>query len=248
MLKFGERLDDLHRDGFKIIQHPDKFCFGMDAVLLADFAKVHRGQRALDLCAGNGIVSILMAARSPQDAAFNGIEIQPEMVCMANRSIQYNNLQDRVNITLGDIRRGDSTPPLGTVPVFDVVTANPPYMPVGDGKQSPNEANALARHEIMCTLDDVVAAASRHLVPKGRFYMVHRPARLAEIFASLAKHDMAAKALRLVQPKINQPPNLLLISAIKGGNPGLVVDAPLIVYNKTGEYTEEVKRIYEVGL
>jgi len=238
-VKPHERLDDLHRNNFKIIQDPGKFCFGMDAVLLAAFAKVHRNQRHLDLCSGNGIIPIMLAARS-KGACFYGIEIQEEMVDMATRSIALNKLQDRVKVVCGDIRGGSNLPSAH----FDVVTANPPYMPVGAGQQSPSNANAIARHEIMCTLDDVAAAAARYLVSNGRFYMVHRPSRMSEIFAALDKHKLAPKTLCFVQPKFGQPPNMLLISAVKGGGAHLKVQAPLIIYDHKGEYTDEVYKIY----
>ncbi|MDR2168313.1 MAG: tRNA1(Val) (adenine(37)-N6)-methyltransferase [Clostridiales bacterium] len=236
MLAPGERLDDLHRDGLKIIQNPKFFCFGMDAVLLSDFAKVHRGQRHLDLCTGNGIIPILLSAKS-KGASFAGIEIQEELADMANRSLVLNGIEDRVKIIRADIKTFGSE-------TFDIVTANPPYMPVGHGAQSPTDALAIARHEIACTLDDVVAAAARLLVSKGRFYMVHRPARLAEIFATLATHGFAAKVLRFVQPNISRPPNLLLISSIKEGGANLVIQAPLVIYDEDGNYTKELRGIY----
>ncbi|MCL2350185.1 MAG: tRNA1(Val) (adenine(37)-N6)-methyltransferase [Defluviitaleaceae bacterium] len=240
MLKEGERLDDLNRDGLKIIQNPKKFCFGIDAVLLSDFAKVHRGQICLDLCTGGGVIPILLAAKT-KGQAFHGIEIQEEVAEMATRSVLLNNLQDKVKILCGDLKTLHSQ--FSTLN-FNVVTANPPYMPVGHGEQSPQGSNAIARHEIMCTLDDVVAAAARALVPHGKFYMVHRPARLADIFASFAKHNLAPKVLRLVQPRAGQPPNLLLISATKGGSAHLKMEAPLIIYGEDGKYTKEVLSIH----
>jgi len=238
ILKPGERLDDLHRDGLRIIQNPKQFCFGMDAVLLSDFAKVHKGQRHLDLCTGSGIVPILISAKSKGES-FCGIEIQEDMADMALRSVKLNNLQDKISIIHGDIR-ANSVRPYG----YDVVTANPPYMPIGAGAMSPDSASAIARHEIMCTLDDVIVAASRNLVPKGRFYMVHRPARLADIFASMNQHKLAPKILQLVQPRAGQPPNLALIMAAKGGGAGLDTPAPLIVYDDEGNYTNKLNEIY----
>jgi len=233
--KHGERLDDLHRNGLKIIQDPARFCFGIDAVLLSDFAKVHKGQRHLDLCTGNGIVPILLTAKSA-GSHFSGVEIQEDMAEMARRSVALNGLEDKVSIIHGDIRKHTGQ--------YNVVTANPPYMAVDAGAQSPNDANAIARHEIFCNLDDVVAAASRNLVSRGRFYMVHRPARLADIFASLAAHRLAPKILQLVQPRVGQPPNLLLIMASKDGGAGLQIPSPLVVYDDDGNYTEELRRIY----
>jgi tRNA1Val (adenine37-N6)-methyltransferase len=234
-----ERLDDLHRNNYKIIQNPDWFCFGMDAVLLSDFAKVHKNQKHVDLCSGTGIIPILLAAKS-KGLSFCGVEIQPYMACMATRSIALNGLCDRVSMVCADLKEfGDLK--AGS---YDVVTANPPYEQIGSGKQSPKECIAIARHELACTLEDVVAAAFRLLVPQGRFYMVHRPHRLPDIFLALDKYGLAPKVLRLVQPKIGQPPNLLLISAVKGGGLFLKVEAPLIIYNQDGSYTKEVHGIY----
>jgi tRNA1Val (adenine37-N6)-methyltransferase len=236
-LGHNERLDDLHRNGYKIIQNPDWFCFGMDAVLLSGFAKVHKGQKHVDLCSGSGVVPILLAAKS-KGLSFFGVEIQPYMADMANRSIILNGLCDRVSVVCGDLKD------FGTASSYDVVTANPPYEQAGAGGLSPKEHIALARHEIACTLDDVAAAASRLLVPQGRFYMVHRPHRLSDIFLAFNKHGLAPKKLRLVQPKAGGLPNLLLISAIKGGGSFLKVEAPLIVYSQDGSYTKEVYGIY----
>ncbi|MCL2170016.1 MAG: tRNA1(Val) (adenine(37)-N6)-methyltransferase [Defluviitaleaceae bacterium] len=237
MLKRGERLDDLHRDGLKIIQNPAQFCFGMDAALLSSFARVHHGQRHLDLCTGNGVIPLLLSAKTAGES-FIGIEIQEDVADMARRSIKLNNLEDRIKIIHGDIRE------IKLKERFDVVTANPPYMQVGHGEESPNEALRIARHEVMCTLDDVILAASQLLVSKGKFYMVHRPARMVEMFASMQTRGLAPKILRLVQPKAGEPPNMLLIMAAKGGNAGLDVLAPLIVYGEDGKYTEEVRKIY----
>ncbi|MCL2576286.1 MAG: tRNA1(Val) (adenine(37)-N6)-methyltransferase [Defluviitaleaceae bacterium] len=237
-LKEGERLDDLHRNGYKIIQNPAKFCFGMDAALLSGFAKVHKGQRHLDLCSGNGVIPILLAAKTKGDS-FWGIEIQKEMAEMANRSIALNSIGDKVKVMQGDIR--DNILPAAS---FDVVTANPPYIEVGGGEQSPSGAKAIARHEIMCTLEDVIKAATRLLVSKGHFYMVHRPQRMAEIFVLFEKYGLAAKILRLVQSKVDTPPNLMLIAATRGGGRHLKMLAPLVIYGDDGKYTKEVYDIY----
>lgn len=241
MLKAGERLDDLHRDGLKIIQNPDAFCFGIDAVLLSHFAgrQIKPGQRHLDLCCGNGIVPILLTAKS-EGASFYGVEIQGDAAEMAARSVALNNLEDKIRIFNGDIKDTGLFSPCS----FNVVTVNPPYMPIGGGAHSPNDAIAIARHEVAATLEDVVATASRLLMPHGRFCMVHRPHRLAEIFANFQKYGLAAKILQFVQPVRHKPPNLMLVSATKGGASDLIVEAPLIVYDDDGNYTSEVYKIH----
>jgi len=239
LLRESERLDDLHRDGLKIIQNPNGFCFGMDAVLLSAFAQVHKGQRVLDLCSGNGIVPILLSAKTAGEY-FTGLEIQQKAADMAMRSVELNGISQKVRIVCGDLRDASTFPSDG----FDIVTCNPPYMAINDGKISPDQALAIARHEIECDLDDVAEAASRWLVPRGTFYMVHRPQRLADIILAFDRHGLAPKILRFVQSKVGKPPNLVLIKATKGGGPQLKIDAPLIIYGDDGEYTAEVREMY----
>ena len=240
LLKDGERLDDLHRDGLKIIQHPGYFTFGMDAVLLSSFALVHKNETHMDLCCGNGVIPILLAAKN-KGTSYAGAEINEKLANMAARSVMLNCLEDKVRIYNADIRAMDS---LGLRDNFDVVTANPPYMAPDTGAKNENYALAIARHEILCNLDDVASAAAKLLRYGGRFYMVHRPGRLADIIAALRKHSLEPKILRLVQPKAEAPPNTLLIMASKSGKPHLDVKPPLIVYDSSGQYTEEIHRIY----
>ena len=176
-----ERVDDLHREGHHIIQDPKRVCFGVDAVILAGFSKVKKGEKVLDLGTGTGIIPILLAAKTKGEH-FTGLEIQPESAEMANRSVLMNELEEKVEIKEGDIKEagaifGGST--------FDVVTSNPPYMNEGGGLVNPFEAKAIARHEILCSLEDVVAAAAKCLKPQGRFYMIHRPHRLTDIMVHL---------------------------------------------------------------
>jgi len=240
LLKQGERLDDLHRNGYKIIQNPAYFSFGMDAVLLSAFVHINKGDVHLDLCCGNGIVPILLAARYPH-GCFSGIEIQQPLADMAMRSVAYNGLDDKIRITHGNIKQARSF--FGHA-AFDVVSVNPPYIVHGGGLENESREMAIARHEILCTLDDVCVCAADMLRFGGRLYMVHRPDRLADIICSLRKAGLEPKALRFVHPKADSTPNTLLIMATKGGKPQLNVSLPLVIYDEKGNYTREVYDIY----
>ena len=195
-LKEEERLDDLQRNGYKIIQNPNKFCFGMDAVLLSGFANVKRGEKALDLGTGTGIIPILLEAKTKGEH-FTGLEIQQESADMATRSVAYNNLTDKIQIVNGDIKEAAK---LFGPASFDVVTTNPPYMNDNHGIKNPELPMAIARHEILCSLEDVVREGAKVLKENGRFYMVHRPFRLVEIFTLMTKYRLEPKRLRLVYP------------------------------------------------
>lgn len=239
-LRENERLDELQRNGYKIIQNPDKFCFGMDAVLLSGFATVRKNERALDLGTGTGIIPILLAAKT-EGEHFTGLEIQEESADMANRSVELNNLQQRVRIVQGDIKEASTLFGCGS---FGVVTCNPPYMLNDHGLQNDNMCKAIARHEIACTLDDVVREGARVLKGKGRFYMVHRPFRLVEILAKFTEYGLEPKRIKFVHPYVDCEPNMVLIEALKGGNPRVTVEKPLIVYKEPGVYTDEIYDIY----
>lgn len=239
-LKEGERLDDLERNGFKIIQDPNKFCFGMDAVLLSGFAQVRKNETALDLGTGTGIIPILLKAKT-EGKHFTGLEIQEESADMARRSVRYNGLDKDIDIVTGDIKEASGLFPLSS---FDVVTCNPPYMTDCHGLKNPEEPKAIARHEILCTLEDVVREAGRLVRPGGRFYMVHRPFRLVEIFDVMTRYKLEPKRMKLVYPFINKEPNMVLIEAVRGGRSRLKVEAPLIVYKAPGVYTDEIYDIY----
>ena len=241
LLKDRERIDDLHRNNYKIIQHPDYFTFGMDAVLLSDFVAVHKNETHMDLCCGNGVIPILLAAKN-KGASYAGAEINKKLADMAVRSAALNGLGGKIAIHNIDIRAIEGCAVLGDS--FDVVTANPPYMAVDTGATNENYDMAIARHEILCNLDDVAAAAAKLLRYGGRFYMVHRPGRLADIMTVLRKYRLEPKTLRFVQPKAAAAPNTLLIAAVKGGKPHLNVKPPLIVYDDKGQYTKEIHRIY----
>jgi tRNA1Val (adenine37-N6)-methyltransferase len=240
LVRSDERLDDLQINGYKIIQHPDKFCFGMDAVLLSGFATVNEGEKALDLGTGTGILPILLEAKNKGEH-YTGLEIQRESAEMASRSVKYNDLQDKIDIIEGDIK--DASAIFGKAS-FEVVTSNPPYMTNHHGLKNPSDAKAIARHELLCSLDDVVRETAAVLMPKGRCYFVHRPLRLVEIFEAMRKYKIEPKRMRLVYPYVDKQPNMVLIEGVRGGGAQLTVEPPLIVYDALGKYTEEILEIY----
>lgn len=239
-LKPGERIDELNRNGYQIIQDKNRFCFGMDAVLLSGFATVKPGETVLDLGTGTGIIPILLEAKT-DGAHFTGLEIQPDSADMACRSVALNGLEQKVDIVTGDIK--DASKLFGASS-FDVITTNPPYMIGQHGLQNPDEAKAIARHEVLCTLEDIMRESSKLLKPKGRFYMVHRPFRLSEIFCCMTKYGIEPKRMKLVHPFIDKEPNMVLIEGLHGGNPRMTVEKPLIVYKEQGKYTDEIYDIY----
>ena len=239
-LKEGERLDDLHRNGFQIIQNKEKFCFGMDAVLLSGFAKVKEGEKVLDIGTGTGIIPILLAAKTPGQH-FTGLEIQPESADMARRSVALNHLEEKISIVEGDVREADQ---LFSAASFDVITSNPPYMTGSHGLVNPDMPKAIARHEICCTLEDLVSQTEKLLRPGGRFFMVHRPFRLAEIMTVLTAHHLEPKRMRLVYHFVDKEPNMVLLECIRGGKPRITVEKPLIVYKEPGVYQDEIYTIY----
>ena len=241
-LKEGERLDDLQVNGYEIIQHPGKFCFGMDAVLLSNFARVKKGECALDLGTGTGIIPILLTAKTDGER-FVGLEIQDESVDMARRSVDHNHLEERVKIVNGDIKEASSI--FGSAS-FDVITTNPPYMIGQHGIANTSDSKAIARHEVLCTLDDIMRESAKILRPGGRFYMVHRPFRLAEILSKMVRVGIEPKRMRMVHPFIDKEPNMVLIEGKRGGNSRMTVEPPLIVYKEQGVYSEEL--LGEYGL
>jgi tRNA1Val (adenine37-N6)-methyltransferase len=235
-----ERVDDLQRNNYRIIQDPGRFCFGMDAVLLSGFANVKPGEKALDLGTGTGIIPILLEAKT-EGEHFTGLEIQPESADMAMRSVKLNHLEERIDIVTGDIKEASK---LFGASSFEVVTTNPPYMIGQHGLKNPEDAKAIARHEILCSLDDILRESARLLKPQGRFYMVHRPFRLAEIFCKMVEYRIEPKRMKLVYPYIDKEPNMVLIEGARGGKSRLTVEKPLIVYKEQGVYTDEIYEVY----
>lgn len=242
ILKDGERLDELNRKGYMIIQNPQTFCFGMDAVLLSQFTTIKENDNMADLGTGTGIIPILVAARNGTIGHIDALEIQDISVDMATRSVLYNNLSDRINVVKGDIK--EATQLLGKGR-YDVVTSNPPYMNDNHGLKNPSDVKAIARHEVLCSLEDVIREAAGLLKVNGRFYMVHRPHRLVEIIATLTKYKLEPKKLRLVHPYADKEANMVLIEAIKGAKSMVKVLEPLIIYKEPSKYTDEVYKIYD---
>ncbi|MFZ5944516.1 MAG: tRNA1(Val) (adenine(37)-N6)-methyltransferase [Bacillota bacterium] len=240
-MKENETVDDLILSGLKIIQKKNGFRFSIDSVLLTHFPAVKKGDRIIDLGTGTGVVPLLMSTRG-EDLALTGIEIQEEIAEMARRSVELNNLS-RVEIIQGDLRKLNKE----MFNHFNLVVSNPPYLPVNQGKVSPQPEVALARHEIMCTLSELVQTAKKLLKEKGRLAMVHRAERLGEIMYELHKHGLCPSRLRLVYPHLDKHANLVLIEAVKGSGVSLKVEKPLIVYKDETCYTDELLNYYFGG-
>ncbi len=240
VLKEGERIDSLERKGYCIIQNAEKFCFGMDAVLLSAFCNIKPGEEIIDLGTGTGIIPILLEART-EAGHLTGLEIQPESADMARRSVAMNGLEERIDIVTGDLKEADE---LFKAASFDVVTCNPPYMIDAHGLKNPEGPKAIARHEIACTLEDVLKQSARLLKPGGRLFMVHRPFRLVEILTGMRQYGMEPKRMRLVHPFADREPNMVLIEACRGGKPRICVEKPLVVYREPGLYTDEILQLY----
>lgn len=235
-----ESIDDLQLNGLQLIQKEQGFRFGVDAVLLSHFANVKKKHRVIDLCTGTGIVSFLVYGKyKPQEVI--GLEIQDDMVEMANRSSKLNDTSDIVKFVQGDLKDKALLDSLGR---FDVVTVNPPYKLNNAGILNPNNKLAIARHEIMCNLEDVIVSARRLLKDNGRMFIVHRPERLADIFGLMRKYKIEPKRVRLVQPNTKKAPNIVLVEGQRDGGAFLKWEETLYVYDDNGNYSEEINRIY----
>lgn len=239
-IKDYERVDDLHRNGYMLIQDPKRFCFGVDAVLLSGFATAKKGDKVLDLGTGTGVIPILMSAKTKAEH-FSALEIQPESAEMAKRSVMLNDLQDRIDIIEGDIKKAAE---IFKPSSFDVITTNPPYMNFEGGLKNSYDPKTIARHEVLCSLDDVAFAAQRLLKFGGKFFMVHRPHRLTDIMCVLREHKLEPKRIRFVQPYADREPNMVLVEAVRSGKPMIKVMPTLVIYNSDGTYTQETLDIY----
>ena len=236
----GETLEDLEREGLKIIQKEKGFRFGVDAVLLSDFAKIRKNDMVMDFCTGTGVLPILLYGKS-QAKEIMGIELQDEFAEMAKRSVALNHIEDKVKILQGDIREEKL---LKSLPKFNVVTVNPPYKKENSGIINEKDALTIARHEVSLNLEEVIRGARTVLKDQGRFYMIHRPERLADILTLMRKYRIEPKRLRMVYPNTKKAPTMVLVEGLRDGGEFLKVEAPLYVYNDDGTYSDEIRRIY----
>lgn len=241
-LKENERIDDLEYKGLKIIQNKDGFCFGVDSVLLSDYAKkIKKNAKVVDIGTGTGIISLLLCKKTNLSKII-GIEIQEDVAEMANRSIKLNNLEDKfevLNINVKNIL--DILNPYS----FDVVVTNPPYKKVDTGVKSFDKKQLISRHEVECTLEDVIEKSSKLLKDLGELYMVHRAERLVDIMCLLRKYKLEPKNIRFVHSKSEEKPSLILVRAVRGAKEFLKIDKPLVIYKENGEYTDEILEIYD---
>lgn len=241
-LKENERIDDLEYKGLKLIQDINGFCFGVDSVLLSDYAKnIKKGAKVIDIGTGTGIVSILLCEKTNLEKIY-GIEIQEDVAQMAMRSAKLNHLEQKfevININIKDVFLKLNKYE------FDVVVTNPPYKKMDTGVKSADKKQLISRHEVECTLEDVIEKASKLLKDLGEFYMVHRAERLVDIMCLLRKYKLEPKNIRFVHSKAEDKPTLILVRAVKGAKEFLKIDKPLVIYNKNGEYTDEILEIYD---
>ena len=247
-----EQIDTL-KNGYKIIQDSERFQFGIDAILLADFAasEIREGNSIVDLGTGTGIIPLLMEKTCKQysKVQFTGLEVQEASANMAARSVSLNELENSIKIVHGDLTNVDGHKDENQTPLFprhsfSIVTCNPPYMIDEHGRSNSLDALTIARHEVLCTLEDVVAAADYLLAPHGKFFMIHRPFRLPEIFEALSKHKLEPKRMRLIHPFANKEPNMVMIEARKNAKRRLTIEPPLVVRYDDAEYTAEIRQIY----
>nr|WP_207952369.1 tRNA1(Val) (adenine(37)-N6)-methyltransferase [Paenibacillus turpanensis] len=224
----------------KIIQSDEVFAFSLDAVLLARFCSVPARGRVMDLCTGNGVIPLLLSTRTK--ALIDSVEIQERLADMASRNVEMNGLAEQLNVFHGDLKEIHKQTGTG---VYDVVTVNPPYMPVASGDRKANSYIAAARHEVYCTLEDVIACCSRLLKFGGKAAMVHRPSRLIDIITLMRAYRLEPKRIRFIHPKLGAEANMVLVEAAKEGKPELRLLPPFIVHEENGAYTAELQRIFE---
>lgn len=237
----NERIDDLQYKGLKIIQNKDGFCFGVDSVLLSDFAKgIKKNSTVVDIGTGTGIIGLLLCKKTMLKKIY-GVEIQKEVSEMAKRSVELNGLQDKFEIINCDIN--DIFEHLNSNTI-DCIVTNPPYKKVNTGVKNEDEKQMISRHEVKCTLEDVIEKSSKLLKDRGEFYMVHRAERLVDIMCDLRKYHLEPKKIRFVHPKPNEKPNLILVKAVKYANEFLKIDKPLVIHDENGNYTDEILEIY----
>lgn len=238
----GERLDDLQRDGLHLIQNPDWFCFGVDAVLLSDYASrsIKKDSKVLDLCSGNGIIPLLLSSKSTA-GTITGLEIQEPVCDMAKRSVKLNGLGDKIRMVCGDLKEAET---LFGRSFFQYITCNPPYKEAGSGILSSTDTVTLARHEVLCSLEDIIRVSSIILEPLGKLCMIHRPDRLADILCLMRKYSIEPKRLRFVHPSANKTATMILVEGARQGKPRLFLDPPLYIYEKPGIYSQEIHQIY----
>lgn len=244
ILKDNERIDDLQLNNLKIIQNKDGFCFGIDSVLLSDFAKdIRNNSQVLDLGTGTGIIGILLCAKTNLSKIY-GVDIQKEVCDMASRSIKLNDLENKfeiINTNIKDLKD------IFEENTFDAIVSNPPYKKDNSGIKNESETKLISRHEITASLEDFLSISSKLLKNNGSIYMVHRPERLSDLFYLLKKYNLEPKKLRLVQSYVDSKPKLVLVKATKNAKSFLNIEEPLIIYNKDGSYTDEIYKIYGKG-
>lgn len=234
----NERVDDTGFGNIRLIQKPDDFCYGVDAVLLADFAKVQKGSSIVDLGSGTGIIPLILSHKT-KETMICGIEVQRDSYERAIRNIKLNNLEKQVKLYNCNVKDFKSDYK------FQAVTCNPPYNPYGGGLTNKNEAKTIARHEVLATLEDFIKCGASLLEDKGSFYMIHRPSRMVDIFCTCRKYNLEPKTICLISPNADQTPNLFLMEAKKFGGSELKILDPVNIYNFDGTYTDQIMKIYE---
>lgn len=242
ILKEDERIDDLEFKGLKLIQNKNGFCFGVDAVLLSDFAKgIKKGANVVDIGTGTGIISILLCGKTKLNKIYS-LELQEEVAEMASRSVKLNNLEDRMEVININVKDCFNVLEKNK---YDAVVTNPPYKKHDTGAKNLDKRQLISRHEVECNLEDVIKSGSLLLRDLGEFYMVHRAERMADIFVTLRKYKLEPKLVRFVHSKPNEKPNLILVKAVKCAKEFLKIEKPLIIYGENGDYTDEIYEIYD---